>query len=141
VVERVESESFWLLGPELTDPLKGCQASKTLESLREVVPIEKHGQMRAKTAVRVVVETPNRGVLDGAVHSFDLAIRPRMVELRQAMVDAQLGAGEIKGVGSEGPALRQQLSNLVDLPAAFRRCELKPVVPSPKEVMTGQLLP
>ena len=43
VVERVESESFGLLCPELTNPLEGCQASETLEALREVVRIEESG--------------------------------------------------------------------------------------------------
>jgi len=86
--------------------------------------------MRAKAAVRVVVEAPDRGLLDRAVHPFDLAVRPRVVELREAMVDAQLGAGQIKGVGSEGPPICQQLLNLCDLPAALGRRELKPVVPS-----------
>jgi hypothetical protein len=43
VVERVEFESFGLLCPELTNPLKGCQTSKTLEALREVVRIEERG--------------------------------------------------------------------------------------------------
>src|SRR6266513_797381 len=84
--------------------------------------------MRAKTTVRVVVEPPNRGVLDGPVHPFDLAVRPRVVELREAMVDAQLGTGQIKGVGSEWPSVRQQLLNLFDRPATLRRRELKAVI-------------
>jgi hypothetical protein len=130
VVERVESESFGLFCPELTNPLEGRQASKALEALREVVRIEERGQMCAKATVRVVVEPPNRGVLDGSVHPFDLAVRPGVVELGEAMVDAKLGARQIKGVGSEGPPSRQQLLNVLDTPAALRRCELKPVVPS-----------
>jgi len=43
VVEGIESESFGLLCPELTNPLKGCEASKALKAFREVVRIEKRG--------------------------------------------------------------------------------------------------
>ena len=50
--------------------------------------------MRAKTLVGRVEEPPDRRVLDGAVHPFDLAVGPRMVEFREAMVDAVLGAGQ-----------------------------------------------
>jgi hypothetical protein len=44
------------------------------------------------------------------------------------MVDVQLCAGQIKGVSSEWPTVRQQLLNLWDLPATLRRRELKSVI-------------
>ena len=44
------------------------------------------------------------------------------------MVDAVLGAGQVKGVGPEGLLTGEQLLNLPDPPAALRRRELKPVV-------------
>ena len=68
--------------------------------------------------MRVVVEPPDRGVLDGSVHPFDLTVRPRVVELCEAMLDAELGAGQIKGVRTEGPPFLEPLLNLVDTPAA-----------------------
>jgi hypothetical protein len=37
VVERVESETFRLVCPELTNPLERRQASKALEHFREVI--------------------------------------------------------------------------------------------------------
>ena len=101
MVERIQSESLRLLCPELTDSLKGCEPTKTLEALGEVVGIEERRQMRAKALVGLVVEPSDGGVLDGAVHPFDLAIGPRMFEFREAMVDAVLGAREVKGVGAE----------------------------------------
>src|SRR5262245_32483157 len=100
-MERVESESFGPFCPELTNPLEGRQASKALEALREVVRIEERGHVCAKALVRVVVEPPNRGVLDGLVHPFDLAVGPRVVELGEAILNAKLGAGQIKRVGSK----------------------------------------
>ena len=51
MVERVESESFGLLCPELTDSFERRQASKTLEALREVVRIEKGCQVAAFSTV------------------------------------------------------------------------------------------
>jgi hypothetical protein len=88
VVERVEAESFGLLCPELADSLERSQASETLEALREVVGIKERGKMPAKTVMRLVVEAPHRGVLDGTVHPFDLPVRPGMVKLGEAMLNA-----------------------------------------------------
>src|SRR5262249_35911770 len=62
VVERVESESFGLFCPELTNPLKRRQASKALEALREVVRIQEGREMSPELFVGVVVEAPDRGV-------------------------------------------------------------------------------
>ena len=69
--------------------------------------------------MRLVVEPPDRGVLDGAVHPFDLAVGPRVVEFREAMLDAVLGAGQVKGMGAKRPPIGQQLLNLPDAPAAI----------------------
>src|ERR1700694_4685387 len=101
VVERIQSESLRLLCPELTDPLKGCEPTKTLQALGEVVGIEERGQVCSQALVGVVIEPSDRGVLDGAVHSFDLPIGPRMFEFREAMLDPQLRAGEVEGMGAK----------------------------------------
>ena len=128
MVERIQSESSGLLCPELANTLEGGQAAETFEALREIVGIEERGEVRAKALVSLVVETPNRGVLDGAVHPFDLAVRPGVVEFGEAMVDAELGACQVKGVSPEGLPISEPLLNLPDTPAAMRRCELKAVV-------------
>ena len=99
VVERIQSESLGLLCPELTNPLERREPAKALEALRKVVRIEEGGQMRAKARMGGVEEPADGCVLDGAIHPFDLAVGPRMIEFREAMVDAVLGAGEVKGVG------------------------------------------
>jgi hypothetical protein len=62
-MERIESESFRLLCPELANALEGSQASKTLQALREVVSVEERGEMRAQAGMRLVVEPADRGVL------------------------------------------------------------------------------
>lgn len=43
--------------------------------------------MAAKLIVAVVVVPLDRGVLDRAVHAFDLAVGPRMVRLCQPVLD------------------------------------------------------
>ena len=57
----------------------------------------------------VVVVALDGGVLEGAVHPLDLAVRPGMARLGQAVLDVVLRAGELEGVGTEGLASRQRL--------------------------------
>ena len=128
MVDGVQSESLRLFCPELTDSFKRRESTKTLKALGEVVRIEEGGQMRAKTFVGRVEEPANGCVLDGAVHPFDLAIGPRMIEFREAMVDAVLRAGQVKGVGPKALMAGDQLLNLDDGPTAMRRRELKAIV-------------
>ena len=96
--------------------------------------------MRAETLVRLVVEPANGGVLEGAVHAFDLAVGPRMVEFREAMIEAGLGTDQVKRMGAKELVRGQHLLDLGHTPAAMRRGELKAVVPSEEEVTAGQVL-
>ena len=84
--------------------------------------------MCAKALVGGVEESADRRVLDRAVHAFDLAVGPRMIEFREAMVDAVLGAGQVKRVGTKALLVGDQLLKLWNAPAAVRRRELKAVV-------------
>jgi hypothetical protein len=136
----VESESFGLFCPELANTLEGRQPSQTLKALGKVVGIKKRGEVRTKTAVRLVVEPADCRVLDGPIHPFDLAVGPGVIELGEAVVDAELGACQVKSVGSERLLSGEQLLDFSHIPAAFRRRELKAVVPSQREVMTERLL-
>ena len=52
--------------------------------------------MAAQLVVAVVVETLDGGVLDGAVHPFDLSVRPRMIDLGEPVLDAVLTASHIE---------------------------------------------
>src|SRR5438874_2520071 len=128
VVKRIESEPFRLFCPELTNPLKRREAAKALETLRKVVRIEEGGDMRAKARVGRVEEPSDRGVLDRAIHPFDLTVGPRMVEFREAMVDAVLGAGEVKVMRTKPLTGGEHRLNLADTPASTRRREFKAVV-------------
>lgn len=77
----IKIESFWLGYPDFADVFIGCEAAECLQSTSEVVCGEKVAEMRTQLIVAVVVKPFYRGVLDGAVHSFDLPIRPGMAHL------------------------------------------------------------
>ena len=51
--------------------------------------------------MRLVVEALDGGVLEGAVHAFDLAVGLGTPRLGQSMVDVVLGAGILEGVHTE----------------------------------------
>lgn len=57
--------------------------------------------MAAELIVPAVVVALDGGLLERPVHSLDLAVRPRVVGLGQAVLDAVLGAGEFEGMGAE----------------------------------------
>jgi len=50
----------------------------------------------------VVVEALDGGVLDGAVHPFDLAIGPGVLDLGQSMLDAVLSAAHVEHLCDKG---------------------------------------
>jgi hypothetical protein len=57
--------------------------------------------MAAQLAVRFVMEALAGGILDGAVHSLDLAVGPGMFGLSQAMIDIITGASHVEGMNPE----------------------------------------
>ena len=66
--------------------------------------------MGSQLVVGLVEVAFDGGVLDGAVHSFDLAVGPRVFGLCQPMIDVVLGAGIFEGVRRDGsPAPRAAL--------------------------------
>ena len=84
--------------------------------------------MRAKALVALVVEPSDSGVLDRAVHAFDLTVGPWMVEFRQAMIDAVLRTGQVERMGPKRLIVGKHPLNLADAPTSLRRGELKAVV-------------
>ena len=50
------------------------------------------GKVLPKLVVAVIVEALDGGILDRAVHALDLTIGPGMARLRQAGLDAEIGA-------------------------------------------------
>src|ERR1700730_14048069 len=100
-MERIERESFRLFCPDLADVFVGREAFEGLESLREVVSADKVAEMASELRVRLVVESLDRRLLDGAVHALDLTVGPRVLGLGEAMIDVVLRASEFEGVSAE----------------------------------------
>ncbi len=72
-----------------------------------------------------VMEAPNSGVSDGAVHAHELAIRPRVPRLGQSVLDVELGADELEGVAEERLVLGQHCrmsSSIQPLPPGSVKC-------------------
>lgn len=66
--------------------------------------------MLPQLSMALIVIGANRGVLDGAVHAFDLPVGPRMIGLGEAMIEVMAGAGVFKGMSpKEFAALHRQL--------------------------------
>ena len=67
-----------------------------LEPTRVTVCVQKQLAMRCQLLMVGVVVSLDGGVLDGAVHAFDLAVGRRMVRLRQPVLDATLAADSVE---------------------------------------------
>lgn len=91
-----------LIRPCFADELIGCEASQALEAFSGVVGGDEVVEVSSQLIVAVVVEAPDGGVLDGAVHPLDLTVRPGMVDPGEAKLDAMVAAVHGEHVG-HGP--------------------------------------
>jgi len=83
----------------------------------EVVGVEERLEALSQLIVACVVMAPHGRVLDRPVHPFDLAVRPRMVRLGQAMIDVVLRAGEREGMAAKARLLGEEPLDLGRRPA------------------------
>ena len=77
-------------------------ASEGFEASGEVIGVDEVLQVGSQLVVGLVEVAFDGRVLDGSVHSFDLAIGPRMLGFCQPMIDVVLGAGVFEGVRLNG---------------------------------------
>ena len=97
-MDRVEDESGWLFCPGFADELVGCEAFEGLEASGVVVGLDEVVEVGSQLVVGFVVVALDGGVFEGSVHPLDLAVGPGVLRFGQAMIDAALGAGILKGV-------------------------------------------
>lgn len=97
-MDRIYPEPFRLGCPLFADEFIGCQAFEGLEPAAEVVCIDEVGEVLPQLRVIVIVEALDGGFLDGPVHSLDLPIGPRMLDLGGAMFDTVFLADSTKDV-------------------------------------------
>ena len=76
----------------------GREAPQRLEPSSVVVGIQEELEVRPELIVAVVVVAFDGRVLEGAVHSLDLSIGPRVVGLCQAVLDVVLAADPLEHV-------------------------------------------
>ena len=81
------------------------EAFESFQSSSEVVGGDETGEMLSELVVALIVEAPDGGVLDGAVHSLDLTVGPRMLGPGGAVLDVVLGAGVFESMGPEALAV------------------------------------
>jgi len=98
-VDRIQDEAVWLGCPDRADAFAGrdgqpwaaiaprAMAAEGLEPAGEVVGCHEVRRVGAELVVIVVMEAFDGRVLDRPVHPLDLPIRPRVVWLREAVLD------------------------------------------------------
>ena len=94
---RVQFESLWLQCPDFTDVFIGREALQGLQALGEIVSYHDAPQMLAKLVVVFIVIAFDRCVLDGSVHSLDLAICPGGIDFGQPVFNFVFIADSVDG--------------------------------------------
>lgn len=74
----------------------GRETAQRLEAACMVVGIQEETEVCAEPIVAVVMVALDRRVLARSVHPLDLPVRPRVVRLRQAMLDAVLSTDTVE---------------------------------------------
>src|ERR1700694_6226495 len=97
-MDWIEGETVWFFCPDVADVFVWGEAFQGLEPTAEVVCGDEVGQVGSELVVRLIVIAVDGRLLDGAVHSLDLAICPRMVGFCQA----ELGAAGCGESGAQG---------------------------------------
>jgi hypothetical protein len=108
---RIQPKSFRLLLPTPADVLVGHQPPKRLETLGEIICGEKLREMLLELLVRLVVIALDGRLLDSAIHSLDLPVRPRVIDFGQPMLDAMLFTDAVEQV-LESPFILQAIGKL-----------------------------
>lgn len=97
-MERIECKLFWLFCLDFVDVLVGSEAFEGLEPPSKVVSCNKVGKVVTELVVDLIVEALDGCFLDRPVHAFDLALCPRMLGLREPLIDISFSASAWKCV-------------------------------------------
>ncbi len=97
----VESKSLGFFLPAVADEFVGSHTHKSFESAGEVVGGDEVAEMGLQLAMAVVVIALHGGLLDGAVHAFDLPVGLGMVRFGQPMIDAMRKADPVKRMSTK----------------------------------------
>ena len=81
MLERIESESFWLGSPAFADVVVRREALQGLQPPGVVVGVDEVGKVSFELIVSIVMVALDGRFLDRAVRALDLAIGPGMLDL------------------------------------------------------------
>lgn len=84
----MEIESFGFDCPTSADELIGREALQGLQTAAEIVGADEVLKVAFELTVAVVVIALDGRILDRPVHPLDLSVRPWMIDLGEAMLDA-----------------------------------------------------
>jgi len=115
----VFSPGIWWLGcPGFSDVFVRREAAERLETARVVVGTGEVAEMRAQLVMAIVVIPFDGSVFNRVVHALNLTVRPRVVWLGQAMLNAICSTNHVK---PHGPGIGC-------VPAAGLLTKLDPIV-------------
>ena len=107
-------EPVRFLIPAFHDMFEGREAAQSLQAARVIVGVSEGLQIRSQLVVVCLGVAFDGGVFDRAVHAFDLAVRPWMVRLGQAVLDAVLGPDTVEQIayGLGGRSIASRVTKL-----------------------------
>jgi hypothetical protein len=86
----IDCKALWVFLPAWTDVFIGGKPSKSFESFGEIVGHQEGVEVLFEVLMRLVIEFFDGGFFEGAVHALDLAIRPGMMGVGEAVLDTVL---------------------------------------------------
>lgn len=99
---RVECESFGFACPDFADVFEGCEAPECLEPASIIIGVDEAVEVGLELPAVVVMVAFDGGLLDRAVHPFDLVVGPWMPDFGEPVLDAILLTVHIEHVGDVG---------------------------------------
>ncbi len=99
---RISGKSFWLGCPDFTDVFEGRETLESLQPPPIIVGIDEVVEVDGQLRVAVVMVAFDRRFLDRAVHPFDLAVGPWVLDLGEPVFDPVFLAAHVEHVGHVG---------------------------------------
>ncbi len=98
----VHCKSFGFACPHFADVFEGREALEGLQPAPVVVGVDEVVEAGFKSPIAVIVIAFDGSFLDRAVHPFDLAIGPRMLDLGEPVLDLIFFAPHVEHVRHAG---------------------------------------
>lgn len=127
-MDWIEDESVWLFCPDFADVFMRGETVEGLQAASEIISGDEVGEVGSQLLMGLIVIALHRGLLDGSVHSLDLAVRPRMIGFGQTVFDAVGSTDLVEAVNaitcSPAIAIARQIG---ELDAVIREHDVNPV--------------